>query len=169
MSSGRMESAVCHHPGSRWALQDHLFQAGSELSRASCNAAGLLARRHGARNPGLARALAARCMAGQTLAPAGITSEVTPLQFPAEGGRVSVRLEFPSGTPILGPEMWCPPSARGRGWRGARQDPWVRPVSAASSGAGNAPICWAARAKVFPTVKNSDKTMPCRWIARQAG
>jgi carbamoyl-phosphate synthase large subunit len=110
--------------------------------------------------------VAARCMAGQTLASQGITKEVTPPYFSVKEA-VFPFVKFPGVDTILGPEMKSTGEVMGVGKTfgeafvksqiGAGTK-LPRPLKADGTSAG----------KVFLTVKNSDKQRAVE-VARQLG
>lgn len=99
--------------------------------------------------------VAARCMAGQSLAEQGITQEVTPPYFSVKEA-VFPFVKFPGVDPILGPEMKSTGEVMGVGrtfgeaYLKAQMGAGERlPRAVAADG--------SAAGKVFMTVKNSDK------------
>ena len=100
--------------------------------------------------------VAARCMAGQTLASQGITKEVTPPYFSVKEA-VFPFVKFPGVDTILGPEMKSTGEVMGVG------DTFGEAFVKSQIGAGTR---LPKSGKVFLTVKNSDKQRAVE-IARQ--
>ena len=100
--------------------------------------------------------VAARCMAGQTLAAQGITKEVTPPYFSVKEA-VFPFVKFPGVDTILGPEMKSTGEVMGVG------DTFGEAFVKSQIGAGTR---LPKSGKVFLTVKNSDKQRAVE-IARQ--
>ncbi|KAF1019078.1 MAG: Carbamoyl-phosphate synthase large chain [Paracidovorax wautersii] len=91
--------------------------------------------------------VAARCMAGQTLAQQGVTEEVTPPYFSVKEA-VFPFVKFPGVDPILGPEMKSTGEVMGVG------KTFGEAYYKSQLGAGTQ---FPRSGKVFLTVKNSDK------------
>jgi carbamoyl-phosphate synthase large subunit len=92
--------------------------------------------------------VAARCMAGQTLAEQGITKEVTPPYFSVKEA-VFPFVKFPGVDTILGPEMKSTGEVMGVG------KTFGEAFVKSQMGAG---VRLPAEGKVFLSVKNNDKT-----------